>query len=484
MAREQSRTDAESDRHSRRLNRRTFLKAAGTTAVLGSFAGCTTESSTSTLPDPSAGSVSFGYGGSQLTRQQLPVPGVLLGSVAAATQVQEESEPNDTEANADVVSLGTTVWGTLTRRDDDWYAVELDEGDALRLTLEASSNKGNSRFELYDTDGNRIGSAKIRNGQSVNIELDPVPTTGPYYVRVYSNKDIGWYELTVQGADAATPTPTPEPTATPTPTPTATPTPEPTATPTPTPEPTEQRPYYGTVRSIPGRIEAENFDEGGEGVAYSDTTVDNLGGEYRAEAVDIEQSKDDGEGYSIGWVRDGEWLEYTVDVSPGTYDVRFRIATPEDARRVGVTLAGETLGSLDVPNTGDWYNWTTITLSGVEIAAEGEQVLRIETTGGSFNLNWVEFSATTTPTPTPTPTATPTPTPTPTPEPTATPTPEPTATPTPEPTATPTPEPTATPTPEPTATPTATPTPTPTPSADDEYGDQNYGEFGYGGTPD
>jgi hypothetical protein len=33
-----------------------------------------------------------------------------------------------------------------------------------------------------------------------------------------------------------------------------------------------------------------------------------------------------------------------------------------------------------------------------------------------------------------------------------------------------------------TATPTVTPTPTP--SADDDYGDQYYGEYGYGGTLD
>ena len=31
-------------------------------------------------------------------------------------------------------------------------------------------------------------------------------------------------------------------------------------------------PYRGTPGTVPGRIEAEDFDEGGEGVAYRDTT--------------------------------------------------------------------------------------------------------------------------------------------------------------------------------------------------------------------
>ena len=40
---------------------------------------------------------------------------------------------------------------------------------------------------------------------------------------------------------------------------------------------------------------------------------------------------------------------------------------------------------------------------------------------------------------------------------------------------------TATPTPTPTETPTATATPTPTPAPDEEYGEQLYGEYSYGG---
>lgn len=35
-------------------------------------------------------------------------------------------------------------------------------------------------------------------------------------------------------------------------------------------------PYRGTPATVPGVIEAEQFDFGGEGVAYSDTTIDNI----------------------------------------------------------------------------------------------------------------------------------------------------------------------------------------------------------------
>src|SRR5438552_2565558 len=48
-------------------------------------------------------------------------------------------------------------------------------------------------------------------------------------------------------------------------------------------------PFTGVPYPIPGTIEAENFDKGGEGVAYHDTDAANLGGQYRTtEGVDIE----------------------------------------------------------------------------------------------------------------------------------------------------------------------------------------------------
>ena len=77
---------------------------------------------------------------------------------------------------------------------------------------------------------------------------------------------------------------------------------------------------------MPGRIEAENFDNGGEGVAYHDTTPGNSGGAYRNTDVDLEVSSDGG--YDVGWTAAGEWLNYTVSVaSSGSYTVGLRVAS-------------------------------------------------------------------------------------------------------------------------------------------------------------
>src|SRR5207237_10706793 len=78
--------------------------------------------------------------------------------------------------------------------------------------------------------------------------------------------------------------------------------------------------YGGMPAAVPGQIEAENFDNGGQGVAYSDTTAGNYGGQYRNTDVDIETTTDTGGGYDVGWIAAGEWLNYTVNVaSAGTY---------------------------------------------------------------------------------------------------------------------------------------------------------------------
>src|SRR3954468_1955268 len=72
-------------------------------------------------------------------------------------------------------------------------------------------------------------------------------------------------------------------------------------------------PYLGTPVSIPGRIDAASFDEGGEGSAYHDATPGNAGGQSRSSDVDIEPASEGG--YDVGWIDAGEWLNYTVNVA-------------------------------------------------------------------------------------------------------------------------------------------------------------------------
>ncbi|HYF61444.1 MAG TPA: carbohydrate-binding protein, partial [Herpetosiphonaceae bacterium] len=181
-----------------------------------------------------------------------------------------------------------------------------------------------------------------------------------------------------------------------------TPTPTPTSTPAPA-----QGPYGGTARAIPGTIQAEDFDTGGEGVAYHDTEAANQGGQYRAgDGVDIEAATDNGGGFNIGWIGAGEWLEYTVNVqSAGDYTLTARVASNATTGSLRAEFGGiDKTGAIAIGSTGGWQAWANRSKT-VSLGA-GQQVLRIFAVGGDFNLNSITLSsggATPTPTNTPVP---------------------------------------------------------------------------------
>ncbi|MEM8955177.1 MAG: carbohydrate-binding protein [Verrucomicrobiota bacterium] len=158
--------------------------------------------------------------------------------------------------------------------------------------------------------------------------------------------------------------------------------------------PNGQQPFGNTPAPIPGRIEAENYDTGGQDTAYSDVEPNNIGEAYRADGVDLERSNDSDNGFSVGWIEDTEWLEYTVDVTPGDYDITARFASEFFAPGfLRVILDGQVLGTLNAPGTNNWYAWENRTLQNINISANGNAVLRLEIVGGLYNLNWIEFTS-------------------------------------------------------------------------------------------
>jgi beta-glucanase (GH16 family) len=155
-----------------------------------------------------------------------------------------------------------------------------------------------------------------------------------------------------------------------------------------------QSPYYGTPSAIPGKIQAEDFDLGGEGLAYHDTTSGNSGNQYRTlENVDIENCTDTGGGYNIGWMGTGEWLEYTVNVSgTGSYTFEARVAATAAGKTFYVEFNGvNKTGTITVPNTGGWQNWTTVSVT-VSLSA-GTQIMRLVSSSNDFNINYFNISA-------------------------------------------------------------------------------------------
>jgi endonuclease/exonuclease/phosphatase family metal-dependent hydrolase len=150
------------------------------------------------------------------------------------------------------------------------------------------------------------------------------------------------------------------------------------------PPPTASGPV--APREIPGTIEAEHFDNGGNGSAYWDSTGGNSGNQYRSTDVDIESCNEGG--YDVGWTSAGEWLRYTVTIAAaGTYNFDFRVASVGGGT-LHVRINGlDKTGAVSVPSTGGWQTWTTIRKT-VTLDA-GTQAMQVVFDTGNVNLNHV-----------------------------------------------------------------------------------------------
>ncbi|MBI4127446.1 MAG: carbohydrate-binding protein [Parcubacteria group bacterium] len=145
--------------------------------------------------------------------------------------------------------------------------------------------------------------------------------------------------------------------------------------------------------TVPGIIQAEDYNPGGETVGYHDTTKGNTGGQYRADDVDIERTTDEGGGYNVGWIAEGEWLRYTVNApTAGTYFVGLRVAMADSGpSALRLEVDGKNVTStITVPSTGGWQKWTTLTKSGI-VLTQGVHELRFFAEAAAFNLNWIKF---------------------------------------------------------------------------------------------
>jgi hypothetical protein len=139
----------------------------------------------------------------------------------------------------------------------------------------------------------------------------------------------------------------------------------------------------------PISIQAEDYDKGGQLVAYLDTTPTNTGGQYRDDDVDI--WKYGINTYYTGANATGEWLNYTVDVPySGNYRVELRVATPKDGRQLRIKFDDvDMTGLLPVPNTGWWTTWQTTSCE-LHLDA-GLQVMRLVIENGGLNIDQISL---------------------------------------------------------------------------------------------
>lgn len=158
-----------------------------------------------------------------------------------------------------------------------------------------------------------------------------------------------------------------------------------------------QTSYLSSPAALPGIVQSEDFDSGGEGVAYHDVDAGNNGGAYRNTNVDVLGPLADGEGYGVGWIYAGEWLEYTVNVGvAGTYNIQALVGTPGDGATFHIEFDGvNKTGRITIPNTGAYSTYQTVMKTGVRLSA-GQHVMRVvmdtnSTSGAVGDFNYLRI---------------------------------------------------------------------------------------------
>lgn len=162
-----------------------------------------------------------------------------------------------------------------------------------------------------------------------------------------------------------------------------------------TSQPQLQSPYPGPdAHSVPGKIEAEHFDKGGEGRGYHEKNNNtNPKIDFRSSENNKVWLEDCSEGgHHTGIDVKGEWLAYTADITPfSTYDIELQVATARAGAYCHIEVDGRDVsGRITVPNTGGWQNWTKVEVSGVKLPV-GKHEIRVVSQGRAFNLNYLYF---------------------------------------------------------------------------------------------
>ncbi|MEM7579936.1 MAG: GDSL-type esterase/lipase family protein, partial [Cyanobacteria bacterium P01_A01_bin.80] len=126
--------------------------------------------------------------------------------------------------------------------------------------------------------------------------------------------------------------------------------------------------------------------------SYSDNTNGNLGGAYRSDNVDIQNTSDVGGGYNVGWIQSGESLTYNFNLAEsGTYKLVSRVASAEGGdHSFQVSLGGQQT-QLNLGNTGDWQSWIDVESTQNFTLNAGSNTLEVDMLGNNFNINYFDL---------------------------------------------------------------------------------------------
>lgn len=188
--------------------------------------------------------------------------------------------------------------------------------------------------------------------------------------------------------------------------------------------------YNAGAQIIPGRLQCEFFDSGGEGIAYHDSDTINSGSgklnpadgsylnEFRIkEAVDISYTKFrdppiDNNPYNfvlpekdqlyVGWTAPGEWIKYTIKVTKtGDYQLGIMYTSNQNGK-ISISINDKDVtGPIPIPSTfveadtvawRQWHHWNYLDRIALINLKKGLHILTLHTVEtGQMNYDFIDF---------------------------------------------------------------------------------------------
>lgn len=123
-------------------------------------------------------------------------------------------------------------------------------------------------------------------------------------------------------------------------------------------------------KPVPARIEAEAFDN--SNVCCTENTADTSGV------------------LNVSYIGNGSWFEYDLNVpDSAAYRIRFRVAA-SSASSLKITIDTTELGSVQLPPTGGWQTWRTVTSAPI-VFGPGQKTIRLTSASSGWNFNWLQI---------------------------------------------------------------------------------------------
>jgi alpha-L-fucosidase len=277
------------------------------------------------------------------------VPGDNPGSLVLGSDLTLTDKRKDFANQWKLESIGKGLYKILNRENSEKvFECSTSNHDLIISNFAGSDN------QIWKIDAARNGLFKISNKQFPNIFLSVItPLVEGSKAGLLDSKDgtsIGWKLIEV----------------------------------------CETKQEAFKAHTIPGTVEAEDFDTGCPGDAYYNRDNINEGGQYRPnEGIGIEKCT--AGGYNVGWTHAGEWMAYTVTVSKtATYQISFYVASAYDSGKLHLECDGaDKTGIISVPNTTGFQNWVIVKKT-VNLSA-GQHVLKLVVDGDFFNIDKMVF---------------------------------------------------------------------------------------------